>query len=136
MDTKKDDAQPQPDLTTSRRSFTKGLIAAGVAAAIPPLPVSAGQAEFDYIVVGAGAGGGPVAARLAKAGYTVAVVEAGLDPLSLRAAAIDPLTGVMYKVPALAGFASEHPALSWDFFVKHYADPVQQARDSKLTPGK
>lgn len=137
MESKRDDAKPpQADLTTSRRSFTKGLFAAGVAAAMPPLPVNGAQAEFDYIVVGAGAGGGPVAARLVKAGYTVAVVEAGLDPLSLRAARIDPLTGVMYKVPALAGFASEHPALSWDFFVKHYADPVQQARDSKLTPGK
>src|SRR5262249_29138737 len=31
---------------------------------------------------------------------------------------------------------AEHPLLSWDFYVKHYSDPVQQARDAKFVPGK
>ncbi|KAL7787157.1 GMC oxidoreductase [Trichoderma ceciliae] len=35
------------------------------------------NATFDYIVVGAGTAGIPVAVRLAEAGYTVALVEAG-----------------------------------------------------------
>jgi choline dehydrogenase len=123
----------------SRRSFTRGILAAGLAAAIKPL-VSAAMAkssngtEFDYIVVGAGAGGGPVAARLANAGYKVALLDAGLDPQA--ASSIDPNTGIVYLVPASAGFAAEHPLLSWDFYVKHYSDPVQQARDSKYVPGK
>ena len=35
------------------------------------------EEEYDYIVVGSGAGGGPVAANLARAGFTVALMEAG-----------------------------------------------------------
>ncbi|KAH8645847.1 hypothetical protein BGZ60DRAFT_424890 [Tricladium varicosporioides] len=35
------------------------------------------QATYDYIVVGAGTGGNTVAARLALAGFSVAVIEAG-----------------------------------------------------------
>ncbi|KAJ7849773.1 hypothetical protein B0H13DRAFT_2088290, partial [Mycena leptocephala] len=34
---------------------------------------------FDFIVVGAGPGGGPLAARLAESGYSVLVVDAGQD---------------------------------------------------------
>lgn len=124
----------------SRRSFTRGLLAAGLAAAIKPfvpaaMATSSPQLIFDYIVVGAGAGGGPVAARLANAGYKVALLEAGLDPEGSTTLGIDPNTGIIYQVPSLAGVAAEHPLLSWDFYVKHYSDPVQQARDSKYVPG-
>ena len=36
--------------------------------------------EYEYIVVGSGAGGGPVAVNLARAGASVLVLEAGGAP--------------------------------------------------------
>ena len=35
------------------------------------------EVTYDYIVVGAGTGGGAIAARLALAGFSVGLVEAG-----------------------------------------------------------
>src|SRR5262245_27756927 len=40
--------------------------------------------EPEYIVVGSGAGGGTVAARLVEYGYRVLVLEAGGDPLMMK----------------------------------------------------
>jgi len=121
----------------SRRAFTRGLIGAGLLPFIKPSLGAPTEGEaFDYIVIGAGAGGGPVAARLAKEGYKVALLEAGLDPMSAEANAIEPTTGIIYQLPAFAGISAEHPLISWDFYVKHYKSPVQQARDPKNVPGK
>ncbi|KAK7052487.1 choline dehydrogenase [Favolaschia claudopus] len=41
--------------------------------------VNRASSAYDYIVVGSGAGGGPVAARLAENGFSVLVVETGVD---------------------------------------------------------
>jgi choline dehydrogenase len=80
-------------------------------------------AEYEYIVVGSGAGGGPLAARLALAGHKTLLIEAGDDQ-----GAND-----NYTVPAYQAKSTEDPEMAWDFFVRHYADDEQQKKDFKLT---
>jgi len=87
------------------------------------------ETAWDYIVVGSGAGGGTVAARLADSGARVLVLESGADPKGIA----DPGAAAHYDVPGFHALASEDPAMSWNFFVQHYADPVAAARDPKLT---
>jgi|GEM_PF-297330 len=82
----------------------------------------------DYIVVGSGAGGGPLAANLAEAGYSVLLLEAGGDPLTLG----HPRLPEDYNVPAFHPFASENEGMRWDFFVRRPGNEQQQMRDPKL----
>jgi len=72
-------------------------------------------ADCEYIVVGSGAGGGPLAARLAEAGRTVILLEAGGDAREEGGARLPS----DYDVPVFHPFASENPAMAWNFFVRH-----------------
>ena len=76
--------------------------------------------EFDYIIVGSGAGGGPLAARLALNGFRVLLIEAGSKGTAVDPPAASPEVSL---VPSFSAVASENPELSWEFFVKHYDVP-------------
>jgi choline dehydrogenase len=91
--------------------------------------------SWEYIVVGSGAGGGTVAARLVEAGHTVLLLEAGGDPRELKGGdTLRPEANRLpddYDVPCFHAFASENQAMRWDFFVRHYADNDAQMLDPK-----
>ena len=80
------------------------------------------DSPFQYIIVGSGAGGGPLACRLALAGKIVLLIEAGQDPKSV---------GEVHDAPGYHGASTEHPEMSWQFSVRHYADNERQGNDHK-----
>jgi choline dehydrogenase len=82
------------------------------------------QPDCDFLVVGSGAGGGPLAANLAKAGFKVLLLEAGEDAKP---------DNYNCQVPCFHALASEDESLKWDFFVRHYADDARQRQDPKFT---
>jgi choline dehydrogenase-like flavoprotein len=92
-------------------------------------------ADYEYVVVGSGAGGGTVAARLAESGFKVLLLEAGGDPVTLQGGdPVDPTGNRLpddYNVPVFHAFASENDAMKWDFWVRHYTDNALQHRDPK-----
>ena len=91
--------------------------------------------DCEYVVIGSGAGGGTLAARLAQAGHSVVVLEAGGDPRKLKGGdAVNPSLNRLpddYDVPAFHAFASENEAMKWDFFVRHHTQDDLQRLDPK-----
>jgi choline dehydrogenase len=79
--------------------------------------------NYEYIVVGSGAGGGPLACRLAMAGHKTLLIEAGNDQAG----------NVNISVPGYQAVVTQDPKLRWDIFVNHYQDQQRAMRDPKYT---
>ncbi|MBP9708070.1 MAG: GMC family oxidoreductase [Oligoflexales bacterium] len=119
-------------LKNSRRKFVKTVSASGATigfGGVGLAQILADSADkirfeeedkFHYIVVGSGAGGGPVACRLAERGYRVLVLEAGGKEQSLN-----------YEVPAFSTFASEDEKMTWEFYVRYSRSEALERQNSK-----
>ncbi|KAI9852748.1 MAG: hypothetical protein M1838_005506 [Thelocarpon superellum] len=82
------------------------------------------MADYDFIVVGSGAGGGPLAARLAMAHFKVLLIDAGDDAGG---------TAPEQELPALQLQSTEYTPMRWDYYVNHYQNETRQALDTKMT---
>lgn len=76
---------------------------------------------YEYIVVGSGAGGGPLASRLARAGHRTLLIESGNDQGA----------NYNYSVPGFQAAVTADKNIRWDIFVNHYQDTTQARRDPK-----
>lgn len=96
------------------------LLAFGYCRHNPILPRQAELAsDYEYVVVGSGPGGGPLAANLAAAGHKVLLIDAGGD------------TGdeLVESVPAMFPFSTEYVETKWDFFATRSPDPAAEAQN-------
>ena len=90
--------------------------------------MSSQTTPLDFIVVGAGAAGCPLAARLAERGYVVLVVEMGPERPLVPAGSAAEST----EVPLLHPEASEDPRHLLKYFVKHFDADPGGSRDWKI----
>ena len=110
-----------------RRDFIRNAMKGAALAAgssmmtLPARAFEVGRNEYEFIIVGSGAGGGPLAVNLAKAGFKVLLIEAGGEKQPMSA-----------QIPAYHAKASEDPEIAWNFFVKHYNDKSMHGKWNEL----
>ncbi|KAJ7579825.1 hypothetical protein C8J56DRAFT_1058844 [Mycena floridula] len=80
-----------------------------VHSALPLCSKSLAGATSDYVVVGSGAGGGPVAARLAEAGFSVLVIDAGHSVVNFNT-----------TIPAYNALTYNDPELELNYTISDY----------------
>lgn len=81
--------------------------------------------EFDYLVVGSGPGGAPLAVRLAQQGFSVGLIEAGGWD-----------TSTLVETPAYHVMASEWDPVTWRFYVQHYTNEFLNRKNPKYNEVK
>ncbi|KAI0384639.1 putative GMC oxidoreductase [Hypomontagnella monticulosa] len=81
------------------------------------------EATYDYIVVGSGPGGAPLAANLARAGYPTLLLEAGDDLGNNK----------NYSDMMNFNLAANDDKSRWDFFVSHSSDEEREAKYERTT---
>jgi len=104
-------------------------ITASVVAALLALPASVTATiiqptnnTYDYIVVGSGPGGGPLASNLARKGHSVLLVEAGDD----QSANMNTVVANFFP------FAYTDPTLRWDFYAFNYHNETRNLQHNHL----
>lgn len=78
---------------------------------------------YDYIVVGSGAGGGPLACRLAMANHSVLLIESGDDQ--------GDGSNANYSAPGFQAAVTADPKMAWNIFVNHYQNQTRAQLDPK-----
>lgn len=96
--------------------------------AIDPQWKKKNETPLDFIIVGGGAGGAPLAARLAERGFQVLMVEMGpAKPEREAGSKVDPT-----DVPLLHPETTEDKRHSLRYFVNHYGgDPQDEKRNRR-----
>ncbi len=107
------------DSSFNRRDFLRyssSVLAASGLGLMGRFSQAESEEVYDFIVVGSGAGGAPVATRLAERGFSVLVLEAGQDHGD----------NIKITTPSYHGISSEDYRWSWNFFVRHHKDKLGQ----------
>jgi len=101
----------------------------------------ASDEQFDYIIVGAGAAGAVIAARLSQSGHSVCVIEAGKDYIGNKDKGTPTKNDALvpaahsrsteeFKVDKDGTVTVEHrPSLTWEFFVDHYTKDADRKKE-------